>query len=385
MDSASIIPTMLPKKAVDSLPSKPGVYYFKDKLEKIIYIGKAKSLRDRVRSYTYHHYKHSNRTRQLVRKTRNVDYTLCGSELEALLLESRLIKENLPEYNILQRRFRHHPFIKITLNEDFPRVFTTWEIEIDGAKYLGPFPRWDRAEEAVEIIHKLFPIRWCDGDVSSRSKKICLKYEVKKCSGPCFGKIKSSEYRKLINNIIMLFIGKKEKIIQNMEREMGKASETQQFEKAIIIRDRIKLIRETIFRSQYQVNAVDNNNLIAIYPSKDSGSAELFFIRKGRLMGQKEISMRNGCEEKALEMMIKDIEQTFFTPIENESKVVTNFDIDAMNIISRWLYRHRNDQSFVHIKKRRSKADAIQKSASDIIKIMENMIHLDKTNTDDEG
>jgi excinuclease UvrABC nuclease subunit len=375
---------MLPKKAVDSLPSKPGVYYFKDKLEKIIYIGKAKSLRDRIRSYTYRHYKHSNRTRQLVRKTRSVDYTLCGSELEALLLESRLIKEKLPEYNILQRRFRHHPFIKITLNEDFPRVFVTWEINIDGAKYLGPFTRWDEAEEAVEIIHKLFPIRWCDGDVSSRSKRnLCLKYEVKKCSGPCFGKIKSSEYRKLINNIIMLFCGKKEKIIQNMERDMRKASEIQQFEKAIIIRDRIKLIRETIFRSQYQVNAVDNNNLIAIYPSKDSGSAELFFIRKGRLVGQKEISIQDGFEEKALEMMIKDIEQTFWTPMENDSKVVTNFDIDAMNIISRWLYRHRNDQTFVHIKKRRTKVDTIQKSASDVIKIIENMIL--KANSDKSG
>lgn len=364
---------MLPKEAVDSLPNKPGVYYFKDRYGKIIYIGKAKSLRDRVRSYTYRHYKHSSRTRQLVKKTRSVDYILCGSELEALLLESRLIKENLPDYNIMQRRFRNYPFIKITLNEEFPRIFATWEIEFDGAKYFGPFSRWDQAEETVAVIHKLFPIRWCDGNMPSDSKKNpCLKYEVKKCSGPCMGKIKSSEYRKIINNIIMLFNGKKEKIIQNMEQDMKKASDMLQFEKALVVRDRIKLIRETIFRHQFQVNAVDNNNLIAIYPSKGKDSAMLFFIKKGRLIDQIEILMQN--RDDMTKTILNNIDQVFFKNNGNESKIITKFDIDAMNIISRWLYRHRNDHSFVHIKNSGHKTNAMQKFATEVIKIMDNML-----------
>jgi len=370
---------MLPKKSVDSLPDKPGVYYFKDRHGRIIYIGKAKSLRDRVRSYTYPHYRHSSRTRQLIRKTKSVEYTLCGSELEALLLESRLIKENLPDYNIIQRRFRNYPFIKITLNEEFPRVFATWEIEIDGAKYFGPFSKWEQAEEIVAIIHKLFPIRWCDGNKLSIKKNPCLKYEVKKCSGPCMGKIKSSEYKKIINNVIMLFNGKKEKIIQNMERDMKKASDMLQFEKALIIRDRIKLIRETIFRHQFQVNAVDNNNLVAIYPSKDKGSVMLFFIRKGRLVNQTEILVRDGID--IAKMIFDNIKQIFFDRNRNESKVITKFDIDAMNIISRWLYRHRNDQSFVHIKKRNNSYKAIEKFTIEVMNIIDNMLYNNSVST----
>ncbi len=162
---------MISKNDIKSLPKNPGVYLFKDKSSNILYIGKAKCLKDRVRTYTYHKYKHSSKTRKLLRKTRSVDYIVCGSELEALLLESRLIKEHLPEFNIIQKRYRNFPFIKLTLNEDFPRVFVTWEIEIDGAKYLGPFPRRDHAEEIAEVIHKLFPIRKCDNEIKVRQKK----------------------------------------------------------------------------------------------------------------------------------------------------------------------------------------------------------------------
>ncbi len=364
---------MLPKKVVDSLPNKPGVYLFKDKNGKILYIGKAKSLKNRVRAYTYTHYRHSNRTRQLVKKTKSLDYILCGSELEALLLESKLIKENLPDYNILQRRFRKYPFIKITLNEEFPKIFVTWEIELDGAKYFGPFLKWDQAEEVVTVVHKLFPIRWCDGDILSNTKKNpCLKYEVKKCSGPCMGKIEKTEYRRIINNIIMLFNGRKEKIIENMEQDMRKASDLLQFEKALVIRDRVKLIRETIFRHQFQVNAVDNNDLIAIYPSKDKGSAMLFFIRKGRLVDQTEILLQN--RDSIMETISNKIDQVFFKNNGNESKIVTKFDIDAMNIISRWLYKHRDDQSFVHIKNISNKTNSIQKFTTEVVKIMYNIL-----------
>jgi len=365
---------MLSKKVVDSLPNKPGVYFFKDKESHILYIGKAKSLKDRVRSYTYKHYKHSKRTRKLVRNIKSVDYQLCGSELEALLVESRLIKEHLPEYNITQRRYRSYPFIKITLNENFPRIFVTWEIELDGAKYLGPFPRRDRAEEIVEVIHKLFPIRWCDREINSRSRRMpCLKYDVKKCSGPCQGKITNSDYKKLVDTIMILLSGKKEKLISDMEEQMKKASDDLQYEKAITIRDRIRMIKETIYMRQFQVNSVDNNNLVAIYPSKDVNFAELFFIRKGGLAGQRALPFQNYDENELLEIIANDIERIFFSPSKNDSKFVTKIDVDAMNIISRWLYRHRKDQSFVHIKKRRSKADTIQTATREVKRIIESL------------
>jgi excinuclease UvrABC nuclease subunit len=362
---------MLPKKAVNSLPDKPGVYFFKDRSLKILYIGKAKSLKNRVKSYTYKHYKHSKRTRKLMRYTKSLDYAICGSELEALLLESRQIKEYQPEYNILQRRFRRCPFIKITMNERFPRIFVTWDVEIDGAKYLGPYSNREQAEGTVDVIHKLFPIRYCEGDIAPRKRRpACLKYDVKKCSGPCLGKITSKDYRKIFNTIITLLSGKKEKIISNMEKQMRKESDALNFEKAQVIRDRINLIRESIFRRQYQVNAVDNNNLIAIYPAKDVGYAEIFFIRKGGLAGQKTVSL---LESNLTQMMASDIENIFFQPDRNGNKTVSKYEIDAMNIISRWLYRHRNDQSFVHIKRKRNKAETINKAVNEIKKVIDSL------------
>jgi len=349
MPTADRYTKMIAKKDVEYLPDKPGVYLFKNKSSQILYIGKAKSLKERVRSYTYQNYRHSRRTRRLIRSAKLVDYILCGSELEALLLESRLIKEHLPEFNIAQRRYRNFPFIKITLNEKFPRVFVMWEIELDGAKYIGPYPRWDYAEETAEIIHKLFPIRQCEGNIGPGFRRPpCLNYDIKRCSGPCMGKISEKNYRNMIYSVITLLSGEKDKLISNLESVMKQYSSDLQFEKAAIIRDRLRTIKEAIFRRQFQVNAVDNNNLIAVYPSKDSGTAELFFISKGTLAGQKSIGFRDCSDNDLLGSISADIEYYFqATP---ESKEISRADVDAMNIISRWLYRHRKDQSFVHIK-----------------------------------
>lgn len=365
---------MISKKHIDSLPRSPGVYLFKDKLSNILYIGKAKSLKDRVRTYTYHKYKHSSKTRKLLRKTKSVDHIACGSELEALLLESKLIKEYLPEFNIVQKRYRNFSFIKLTVNEDFPRVFVTWEIKIDGAKYLGPFPRRDRAEEIVEAIHKLFPIRKCNGELKIRQKRpLCLNYDLKKCSGPCIGKITSTEYRKMIRTIIALLTGHKDEIISNMETEMRRLALDMNFEKAAIIRDRIKLIKEVIYRRQFQVNAVDNNNLIAIYPSKEIGCAQLFFIRKGGLADQKTLAFQNLSNDELSETITNDIERMFFPTNKDNRRSISKLEVDAMNIISRWLYRHRNEQSFVHLKRGRSKTDTILRASKKVIEILRNL------------
>ncbi|MGQ9609592.1 MAG: UvrB/UvrC motif-containing protein [bacterium] len=365
---------MISKKCIDSLPRSPGVYLFKDKLSNILYIGKAKSIKDRVRTYTYRKYKHSQKTRKLLRNTRNLDYIVCGSELEALLLESRLIKEYLPEFNIIQKRYRNFPFIKLTVNEDFPRVFVTWEIEIDGAKYLGPFSRRDRAEEIVKIIHKLFPIRECNGKVKIGGKRPpCLNYDLKKCSSPCLGKITSTEYKKMIKTIINLLTGHKNGIVSSMEADMRQAASDMNFEKAAIIRDQIKLIKEVIYRKQFQVNAVDNNNLIAIYPSKETGSAELFFIRKGGLADQKTLTFQNLSDDELSEIIKNDVERVFFPNVKDNKRSISRLEVDAMNIISRWLYRHRNEQSFVYIKTGRNKTDTIIKASNKVVSILRNL------------
>ena len=362
---------MLSKEDAKSLPDKPGVYFFKSRTSEILYIGKAKSLRKRVRSYTYPSYKHSKRTRRLVRRIRSVDYTVCGSELEALLLESRLIKEHLPEYNITQRRLRNFPFVKITMNEDFPRVFVAWEIESDGARYLGPFASLAEAGETVGLIHRLFPTRQCERELPTRPQKACLNYHINRCLGPCTGKVDKADYRKMINSAIRLLSGQRDSLIRDMERDMKAAAANLRFEKAARLRDQISGIREAIFRRQFRVNSVDNNNLIAIYPSRDIGSVEFFFIRKGGLVDQKKVSFPTQSDGELRETVMEDIEKIFFNASEYGRRSLGPLEIDAMNIISRWLYRHRDDQSLIHIRKKRNKVETIASAAEKVEKVIQ--------------
>ncbi len=357
------------KEDVKSLPDKPGVYFFKSRSSELLYIGKAKSLRKRVRSYTYKSYKHSNRTRKLVRRIREVDYTVCGSELEALLLESRLIKEHLPEYNVAQRKLRNYPFVKITMNEDFPRVFVVWEIEADRAKYLGPFSRRDEAQETVELINRLFPVRKCKDGRFSRSKKPCLNFYLDKCLAPCSGKVTREDYRKMISSIIRLLGGQQDTLIRDMKKDMNEAAANLRFERAARLRDQINGIKEAIFRRQFRVNSVDNNNVIAIYPAKDAGSVELFFIRKGELAEQKKISPPAYTDDELLQTAAADVERIFFSASKIRREPMSKFEVDAMNIISRWLYRHRDDQSLIHIRRKQNKAETIIRAAEEVRRI----------------
>jgi excinuclease ABC subunit C len=358
------------KDDTKSLPDKPGVYFFKTRKSEILYIGKAKSLRKRVRSYTYRSYKHSKRTRRLVRRIRVVDYTVCGSELEALLLESRLIKEHLPEFNIMQRKLRHFPFVKITMNEEFPRVFLAWDIESDGAKYLGPFARVAEAGETVGLIHRLFPVRQCEKETFSKRHKACLNYHIQKCLAPCSGKVEKADYRKMVSSATRLLGGQRDSLIRDMEEDMRAAAADLKFEKAARLRDQIRGIREAIFRRQFRVNSVDNNNLIAIYPSVDADSVELFFIRKGGLAEQKKISLSAQSNGELREMVMGDIEKVFFNTSGNGRVPLGPLELDAMNIISRWLYRNRDDQSLIHIRKKQNKAETMAWAADKVEKVI---------------
>ena len=365
------------KEDTKSLPDKPGVYFFKSRTSEILYIGKAKSLRKRVRSYTYRSYKHSKRTRRLVRRIRAIDYTLCGSELEALLLESRLIKEHLPEYNIAQRRLRSFPFVKITMNEDFPRVFVAWDIESDGAKYLGPFPRRREAEETAELVHRFFPVRQCEKELPAKPQKPCLNYHLGRCLGPCARKLSKTDYRRMIGSIIRLFGGQRDSLIRDMEKDMRESAANLRFERAARLRDQISGIREAIFRRQFRVNSADNNNVIAIYPSKEADSVELFFIRKGELTDQKRMSASKQPDDELLKTVIKDIERIFFSASGNGRAPLDRLAVDAMNIVSRWLYRHRNDQSLVRVKKKQNKAETITSAAAEVKRVIQSLVSVE--------
>lgn len=231
------------KEKIRSLPNKPGVYLFKDKNGEVIYVGKAKSLRKRVASYF--RAKPDIKTSILLDRLYSIDYQETGSELDALILEDELIKKYKPRYNVSLRDDKAYPFLKLTVNEEWPRLFLARRKEKDGALYFGRY-QGGMVRAVIRLVKKLFPIRWCQESPLKMREQPCLYYRIGSCSGPCIGKISREEYLNLVKGIILLLEGKMEQALQKLKDEMSKAAEALDFERAAYLRDKIKLLEKMV-------------------------------------------------------------------------------------------------------------------------------------------
>lgn len=231
------------KEKLKALPNRPGVYLFKDKNGEIIYIGKARSLRKRVASYFRSH--PDIKTSILLDRLYDIDYVVAGSELDALILEDELVKKYKPRYNISLKDDKAYPYLKLTVNEEWPRLFLVRRKEKDGALYFGRY-QGGMVRAVVRLVKKLFPIRWCKESPLRKREQPCLYYRVGSCSGPCIGKVGHAEYLALVQGIILLLEGKMEAAVDKLKREMAKASKEQNFERAAYLRDRIKLLEKMV-------------------------------------------------------------------------------------------------------------------------------------------
>jgi excinuclease ABC subunit C len=312
---------------------------------------------------------HSRKIKNLVRNTAEVSCELCGSELEALLLESRLIKQHKPKYNTLQKKARNRPFVKIDFSEDFPGILVVFEIQLDGARYFGPFRNSAAAQETVETIHKLFPLRACDGRIKPHpDTRPCLNYHIERCLAPCAAKVSKEEYNDILNNVIQLICGEHTKLLDELVKLRNKASAELRFEQASKIHDRISRINQVIQRHKFQVNAVDNNNVVVVCPSSDSNAVELLFIRGGRLRSQKRVII---APEAKLIRKIQPQVMKIFSECD-EPREITPLDVDAMNIISQWLYANRNNQRIILFPNHQNWQNATEVFIRKIIEVIHN-------------
>jgi len=284
-----------------NLPDKPGVYFFKDEKKKILYIGKAKNLRDRVRSYFQKNAQLSPRTQSLIGKIRDLDWVEVTNETEALVLETNLIKEHRPRYNILMRDDKNYLYFKVTVNEDFPRVLTVRKVEPDGARYFGPKTSAHAVHETIKLLKKFLAFRACNleiiqtesGEIKvlKKSRAIpCLDYHLKRCPAPCVEKISKIEYRKIIQLVIDFFSGKIESIRVALQNEMRAEAQAQRFEKAARLRDLLKSIN-SIAEKQIVATPEPINRDVIAFSIENQGSKplayfNLFRIRNGKLIEQ---------------------------------------------------------------------------------------------------
>ena len=322
------------EEELKKLPHKPGVYIMHDKDDNIIYVGKAISLRNRVRQY----FRKTNKTKRIENMVALIDhfeYIVVDNEAEALILECNLIKKNKPKFNVLLKDDKTYPYIKINVKDDFPNVYITRKILNDGAKYFGPYASAGAASEMVDFIKEKFKIRSCKS--FKYKDRPCLNYHIKKCFAPCMGYISKEEYREQINQIIAILDGKTDKICKQLEEEMIEASRNMQYEKAAYLRDK-KIAIERISEKQKVSNISENDiDVIGIARNDVEICIEIFFVRKSKMIGREHFFFQNLADETDEEMLTQFLKQYYIGRTIYPNKIMMRNEIEEKAIIEEWL------------------------------------------------
>ncbi len=325
-------------------PTKPGVYLMRDANQQVIYVGKAKNLKDRLSSYYSQPLGYTRKMDGLLQSVKDIETIVLGSELEALLLESRLIKELQPAYNVQLRNYELYPFIKIDIQHPFPRVYATREVAADGSRYFGPFRSRRLVDLTIELIQKIFPIRTCTRSLPPQAKPSdpCLRLHLNRCPGPCRGiDSDSAAYHQVIEQICSFLGGEREDLVERLRRQMFEASQQLNFERAAWLRDAIRGVDEILIGQRLITGAVEYNNLFIVYPSAREGHNEIFLIRHGRLLRQECVPHEPGAMSNTIHELLAHAANLGEAP-----NIIGKAEVDQINIISRWIHRHSDDRAF---------------------------------------
>ena len=306
--------TKIPKekldKLLDSIPSMPGIYIMRGDGGKILYIGKAKVLRNRVRSYFQDSANHPRRTRRMVWQVRDIDIIITKTELEALTLEATLVKQHQPYYNVQLKDDKSYPYVKITYGEEFPQVLLARDLTRDpDARYYGPFSALT-VRRALEIIHDTFPLRECHDDLVKEKKRPCLQYQIGRCMGPCIRECNRDDYVRMIKDIEMFLRGDGEKLAERLELEMVEASKAMDFERAADLRDQARAIRDVTAKQLVVLDRYIDQDYIALALGWGKALVTVFFVRGGKLVGKENFLMHGttGSETERSESLYSFIE-----------------------------------------------------------------------------
>ncbi|EGT0692549.1 excinuclease ABC subunit UvrC [Clostridium perfringens] len=343
------------------LPDKPGVYIMKNSLGEVIYVGKAKVLKNRVRQYFQNSKNHSEKVRAMVKNIAEFEYIVTDSEMEALILECNLIKKYSPRYNIALKDDKFYPFIKITTNEDFPRVYVTRNFAKDGNRYFGPYTNGTAVYEVMGLIKKLFPLRTCKKAIveGGEPTRACLNYHINLCKAPCAGYISKAEYWEMIDEIINILNGTDTSIIKNLKLEMEKAAEELEFEKAAKIRDRILAI-ELISEKQKMFTVKEGDeDFIDLYTDEKDGCAQVFFVREGKVTGREHFMIENIGDDPVEEVISSFIASFYGGTAQIPKTIYVPEEIEDQELIEKFLTEKRGSKVWIKVPKKGDKKNLL--------------------------
>ena len=346
---------------IKNLPDKPGVYLMKNSLGEVIYVGKAKVLKNRVKSYFQKSKNHSEKVKVMVKNIAEFEYIVTDSEMEALILECNLIKKYSPKYNILLKDDKFYPFIKITVNDDYPRVFVTRRFAKDGSKYFGPYTNGSVVYETLDLIYKIFPLRNCKLVIKENGEKVrpCLNYQIKKCLGPCGGHISKEEYGKMINDIIDILSGKETYITKMLKSDMEKAAEELEFEKAASLRDKILSINAIAEKQKIFKTMEGDEDFINIEQDEKDSCIQVFFSRDGKVIGREHFIFENTANEGIGEI-IEDFIGSFYGGTAKIPKAIYVPQIDNFDLMEEYLTIKRGSKVWIKVPQKGQKKEMLE-------------------------
>lgn len=337
------------KEQLKKLPDKPGVYLMKNKYGDIIYVGKAISLKNRVRQYFQSSSNQLPKVRAMVAHIVSFEYIMTDSEIEALMLESNLIKKNQPKYNVLLRDDKSFPYIKITINEEYPRIFKTRNVLKDGAKYFGPYTDAGAVNQILDLLRRVYPLKKCARLHFPAHHKVCLNYHIGQCLGVCTYDINKDRYAQMLEEIIQLLQGKSEKILKHLNEKMLEASEKLDFEKAAEYRNYIHSIEALMEKQKIILNTSADMDVIAVTRGENGCYALVFFIRQGKLIGRENYTVQASMEDSMKEITNAFIKQFYSGTAYIPKEVITCDVPDEKSVIEEWLSIKRGNRVKIHV------------------------------------
>lgn len=352
------------RERLDQLPDKPGVYIMKNELDEIIYVGKAKSLRKRVRQYFGSYGKSSKKVASMVSKIHDFEYIIVENEVESLVLESNLIKDNLPKYNILLRDDKQYPYIKVKINERFPRVMKTRRILKDGAKYFGPYPDVFAVNESIESFERLYPLRTCNlnlENVEEKNYRPCLNYYIGKCLGPCIGNVKDQDYNVMVDEVLSFLSSSNNKLIDKLHEKMMDYSRNLDYENAADIRDRIKNLEYLKERQLISdPEARDDKDIIALAKGIDEVLIQIFFFRNGKIIGREHYMIRDYYNESYEEIFSSFLKQFYIGASYIPKEIIIEEKPMDIKVLEDWLSEKRGNKVTITVPVKGDKKELVR-------------------------
>ena len=350
------------QEELKKLPAKPGVYIMHDEKDAIIYVGKAISLKNRVRQYFQSSRNKGPKIEQMVTRIHRFEYIVTDSELEALVLECNLIKEHRPKYNTMLKDDKTYPYIKVTVGEEFPRILFSRTMKKDKSRYFGPYTSAGEVKDTIELMNKLFRLRVCNRNLPRDIglERPCLNYHIKQCDAPCQGYISREAYREQVDQALEFLNGNYKPILQMLEKQMLEASEELEFERAIELRDLLNSVKQVAQKQKITASDGEDKDVIAVSTDRKEAVVQVFFVRDGRLIGREHFYLQVAPHDNRSTIINSFLKQFYSGTPFIPKEIMLQEEIEDREVLEQWLSTKRNGKVYIRVPQRGTKEKLVE-------------------------